>query len=258
LLFYVSLSWPVFEEDRSYAHVAEDQQARYIIEFERCSDVTGNCYTVYDTIDVFTGDVNRFLIADGYQEGHETAVRLIPPAGIKSEQSDSRFWRVNHTHIHSQYVAVMLTAPFALSSLSLSSDQQLNAKILIIGLGGGSMHMFLTSQFPKITVTGVELDPVVVELARRWFGLAKNSSNVRIITMDGVEYIKKAAKRKELFNVVLIDACTKRGILACPSDPFTLPNFLNSVMEILEPTGVVVVNILSHDDSSNEVDEGLL
>lgn len=104
----------------------------------------------------------------------------------------------------------------------------------------------------------MELDPVVVELAWRWFGLEKASEYGEIITMDGAEYINKAADRKEVFDVILIDACAKEGNLACPTDRFIQSSLVNSLKQILKPTGVVVVNILPHEESVDVVDKVVL
>lgn len=69
---------------------------------------------------------------------------------VLSKESDSRFWKANHTHINRQYVAVMFTLPFAAAALTLSNYAKLAANILIVGLGGGTMNIFLTNHFPKV------------------------------------------------------------------------------------------------------------
>uniref|UniRef100_A0A915PIC9 PABS domain-containing protein n=1 Tax=Setaria digitata TaxID=48799 RepID=A0A915PIC9_9BILA len=255
LLYYWSMKWTVFVEDQSYGiAAAQGQQVRYLIESRPCSDMKRNCYTVYDAVDIFTGDVNRFLIMKHVQRRHEAVVHLIPPAGVKSKESDSRFWKVNHTHINRQYVAVMLTVPFGFSALALSSYANLTANVLIVGLGGGSMNMFLTSHFPKMTITVVELDPVVIELSWQWFGL-KKGENIRIITMDGGKFVEKAVTQKVLFDVVLIDVCNEDESLICPARSFTDPSFIKNLKRILNPKGIVTLNILPRGDVLDSVDE---
>ena len=46
-------------------------------------------------------------------------------------------------------------------------------RVLIVGLGGGAMVQFLTHFDPQATVDVVEIDPVVVSLAQRYFGQAQ-------------------------------------------------------------------------------------
>ena len=79
--------------------------------------------------------------------------------------------------------------------------------ILEIGLGGGSLDMFLHQLNPKVpkkyfpkpiilfqlNITAVELDPVVVSLAQKWFNVV-NDNTRRTITTDGLEFIKLAEK----------------------------------------------------------------
>ncbi|OZC08509.1 Spermine/spermidine synthase [Onchocerca flexuosa] len=265
LLYYLSFNWTIFVEDRSYGIAAvQGQQVRYMIESRSCPDIKKICYTVYDAVDMFTGDVNRFLVMQHIRKKQEIVVRLIPPTGIKSRESDSRFWKINHTHINRQYVAVMLTVPFSVAALVLSNYTNLTANVLIIGLGGGSMNMFLTNHFPKvafsgillITITVVELDEVVIDLAWRWFGLDKKHEKIQIITMNGVKFIEEAVAKKVLFDVVFIDVC-EDGDLICPAESFIHPNFIANLKKILKPTGIVVLNILPRENVFNQVDEVL-
>ncbi|MCP9264986.1 hypothetical protein DINM_020147 [Dirofilaria immitis] len=140
LLYYLSLNWTVFVEDRSYGIAAvQGQQVRYLIESRPCLDVKKICYTVYDAVDMFTGDVNRFWSYNMFKRNKKLL----------------------------QYVAVMLTVPFGVAALIRPNYANLVANVLIVGLGGGNMNMFLTNHFPKITITVVELDEVVVDLAWR-------------------------------------------------------------------------------------------
>uniref|UniRef100_A0A0R3RZW2 PABS domain-containing protein n=1 Tax=Elaeophora elaphi TaxID=1147741 RepID=A0A0R3RZW2_9BILA len=256
LLYYLSLDWTVFVEDQSYGIAAnQGHQVRYMIESLPCSDVEKDCYTVYDAVDMFTGVVNRFLITRDVPKKYEAVVRLIPPTGIKSKESDSRFWKVNHTHISRQYVAVMLTVPFGVAALALSNSANLAANVLIVGLGGGSMNMFLTNHFPKMAITVVEPDQVVVDLAWRWFELEKKHEKIQIITMDGMKFIEEAVVKKMLFDVVIIDVCDESIYITCPAKSFIRPDFIKNLKEILEPTGSVVLNILPREDFLDQANE---
>ncbi|KAL3990520.1 Spermine/spermidine synthase family protein [Acanthocheilonema viteae] len=254
LLYYLSLDWTVFVEDQSYGIAAiQGQQVRYLIESRPCSDVKKDCYTVYDAVDMFTGDVNRFLIMRHVPKKHGTVVRLIPPIGLKSKESDSRFWKVNHTHINRQYVAVMLTVPFGVAALALSNYANLAANVLIVGLGGGCMNMFLINHFPKMAITVVELDQIIIDLTRRWFGLEKKNEKIQIVMMDGVKFVEKAVAKKIRFDVVLIDVCDDAGDVTCPLELFIHANFITNLKKILEPTGVVVLNVLPRENALDQV-----
>ena len=67
-------------------------------------------------------------------------------------------------------------------------------KVLIIGLGGGSMIHFLNRYDPKVNVDAVEIDPVVVKIADQYFGV-RSGGNVNIVTADGLQYLAKTPSR---------------------------------------------------------------
>lgn len=58
---------------------------------------------------------------------------------------------------------------------SQSSQRRRQPGVMVVGLGGGGLPVYL-NQFCSMNVHVVELDPVVVELARRHFGFQDSSS----------------------------------------------------------------------------------
>jgi spermidine synthase len=107
--------------------------------------------------------------------------------------------------------------------------------ILEIGSGGGRTAWYLHRSLPKVQVTTVELDPTVVELSRRYFGI-KDEPNFRIVTRDGRMFL---AGSKDRYDVILIDAY--RG----PFVPFHLltTEFYQSVKGHLAKGGVIAENV---------------
>ncbi|MEQ2208239.1 hypothetical protein XENOCAPTIV_006857 [Xenoophorus captivus] len=49
--------------------------------------------------------------------------------------------------------------------------------VLLVGLGGGGLPQFLRDFVPNATVEVVELDPVVLEVAKEWFGFRPDDHN---------------------------------------------------------------------------------
>lgn len=49
----------------------------------------------------------------------------------------------------------MLTVPFGVAALALSTYANAAANVLIVGLGGGSMNMFLANHFPKVAFSDI-------------------------------------------------------------------------------------------------------
>lgn len=107
--------------------------------------------------------------------------------------------------------------------------------LLEIGFGGGRTAWYLHKHMPKLDITCVELDPAVVDLAQKHFGV-KAEDKFRIVTADGRSYLMKS---RESWNVIMIDAY--RG----PFVPFHLltEEFYKGVQSKLKPGGVVVQNV---------------
>lgn len=74
-------------------------------------------------------------------------------------------------------------------------------QVLLLGLGGGSVIKYLRRRYPKTKLTAVEIDPVMIEIAKKHFHIAK-IKNLKIINADAVDYIQKT---KDRFDLILVD-----------------------------------------------------
>jgi spermidine synthase len=107
--------------------------------------------------------------------------------------------------------------------------------ILEIGFGGGRTSWYLHRYLPSVQVTSVELDPTVIELAKKYFGI-KEEPNFQIVNRDGRLFLSES---KDRYDLVLIDAY--RG----PFVPFHLltKEFYQIVKDHLADGGVVAQNV---------------
>jgi spermidine synthase len=107
--------------------------------------------------------------------------------------------------------------------------------LLEIGFGGGRTAWYLHRHMPALDITCVELDPAVVELAKKHFGIHPEGK-LKIVVSDGRSYMVKSP---ETWNVIMVDAY--RG----PFVPFHLltEEFYKVVKSRLKPGGVVVQNV---------------
>lgn len=62
--------------------------------------------------------------------------------------------------------------------------------VLVLGLGGGSIVKWLSRRFPNASLAAVEIDPVMIEIAREHFGIGK-VKNLTLVNDDAVNFIKK-------------------------------------------------------------------
>jgi spermidine synthase len=109
-------------------------------------------------------------------------------------------------------------------------------RVLFIGLGGGSSPKRLWRDFPDLQLQAVELDPVVVDVAYRFFELPRND-RLQVAVEDGRRYLDDNEGR---YDAILIDAFFADAI------PFHL--FTTEFMELahsrLNPGGVIMTNAI--------------
>jgi spermidine synthase len=114
-------------------------------------------------------------------------------------------------------------------------------RVLILGLGIGTMPMTIRAYDPSIRIDTVELDPAVLEVARRYFGFREDSRS-RVHVDDGRVFVRKQRRAGVRYDMVLIDAFDVKYI---PEHMLTR-EFLGEVMDVLEPDGLVVSNTFSN------------
>lgn len=67
--------------------------------------------------------------------------------------------------------------------------------LLVVGLGGGSLPLFVHDHFPKSCIDAVEIDPSMLEVATQWFGFSQ-SERMKVHIADGLDYITSLAGRE--------------------------------------------------------------
>lgn len=126
---------------------------------------------------------------------------------------------------------------YVMSSLLFNPSPK---KVLIIGLGGGTLSNSLLELFPEVEIDNVEIDPAVIRVAKQYFDF-KTSERVRSHTQDGRIFIKRA-KRKDLqYDLIILDAFNGEYI---PEHLLT-KEFLEETQSLLSNDGVLVANTFS-------------
>jgi len=112
-------------------------------------------------------------------------------------------------------------------------------KILMLGLGGGSISTYLGRFMPEAAITTVEIDPGVITAAKTYFGL-RETERMRYHAGDGRVFLNR---NSELYDLILLDAY--RGGYV----PFHLltREFYTLVKHRLTPGGAAAFNV--HDGS---------
>ena len=110
-------------------------------------------------------------------------------------------------------------------------------KMLIIGLGGGSIPKKLNKELPNMEIDAVEIDPEVVKMAKDHFNV-KEGKNLRIHAQDGRLFLSRTQTQ---YDIILLDA------YFTDSMPFHLATkeFFELAQRKLTPNGIIVANLIS-------------
>lgn len=87
----------------------------------------------------------------------------------------------------------------ALKEVLLGTQEDLLKNVLILGLGCGTLVKLISQKWPLARITGVEIDPIMISLGKKYFGL-DNYKNLKIVLGN--------AKKQKLsgFDLVICDA----------------------------------------------------
>jgi len=113
-------------------------------------------------------------------------------------------------------------------------------RILVIGLGGGSIPMALSDRYPQAVIDVVEVDEAVVRVAKEFFYF-QETPNMQVFVDDGRPFIKRAGIRGQSYDFIVLDAFSGDYI---PEHMLTR-EFLEEVKLIMTPESVLVANTFS-------------
>ncbi len=113
-------------------------------------------------------------------------------------------------------------------------------RILIVGLGGGTMSNTLHQLYPNAQIDNVEIDPAVIKVAREHFGFFEND-HIKSYVKDGRIFVKRAKIKKQSYNWIILDAFNGDYI---PEHLLT-QEFLMEVKSLLAKNGVLTANTFS-------------
>ncbi|MGZ5038716.1 MAG: spermine/spermidine synthase domain-containing protein [Usitatibacter sp.] len=108
-------------------------------------------------------------------------------------------------------------------------------RILMVGLGGGSLAKYCYRHLPLATVDAVEHDDDVIAL-RDYFFIPRASPRLSVIAADGARYVAKVRRR---YDVVICDAFEDAGIAASVGRDA----FYENACSALNPGGILVANL---------------
>lgn len=112
-------------------------------------------------------------------------------------------------------------------------------RVLILGLGGGSVAVLIDQLFNYLNITGVDIDPIMIELGRKYLGLDR--IDVKTEISDAENFLKSD---DTLYDLIIVD--TYQGDKF--PEKFTSDKFLKEVKKHLAKDGISIFNRLYFDE----------
>ncbi len=123
--------------------------------------------------------------------------------------------------------------------------------VLVLGVAGGSVIKTLVDEIKYGgKITGVEIDPEVIQLANKYFTLDQ-IPNLKIVIGDAFEFVLKT---HEKYDLIIIDIFQDT----------TMPNFLfekffmDRIGQLLRPKGHILFNTMTLDGKHDQRNEKYL
>ncbi len=223
-----SKGWTVVGQDGYYVlrRILEERESPYhhiaVIE-ERTLPVG----LPFDTDEMRRIDVER---TTPYGDRRQLRFDQYVESAVQIRPDNKGDWVISDPYTSGTTYADMLHLP-----LIFNPDAR---SVLIIGGGGGVVPTLFKKLYKQMTVDVVEIDPVVVDVAERWFGLVADG-RVRVHVQDGRMFVHNSPQK---YDLILLDAYTAGGRIPAH---LTTREFLEDVRGHLQPNGVVLMNVIS-------------
>ena len=114
------------------------------------------------------------------------------------------------------------------------------ARILVTGLGGGTLPKALAELLPDARIDIVEIDPAVVSVAEQFFNF-RAGGNTRVFVRDARVFARRAIRDGQRYELILLDTFDGDYI---PEHLMTL-EYLEQMRQLLAPDGVLGANTFS-------------
>ncbi len=121
---------------------------------------------------------------------------------------------------------------------------------LILGTGAGSASKVIHNYFPKAKMTGVEIDPLMIKMGRKYFDLS-TVKNLEIKIADAISLVTGHRSPVTNYDLILVDLYLGKEV---PEKAKT-DEFIKNVKRLLSPSGIAIFNRLYYGQKKKEANE---
>lgn len=122
--------------------------------------------------------------------------------------------------------------------------------VLILGLGGGTVAKLISRSFPQAQITGIEIDPLMINLGKKYFALNK-IKGLKIINKDALRAVSNLPKIGGNYCLIIVDLYLGASF---PSRAET-KDFLDELKQLVSPQGRIVFNRLFYQEKKKETEK---
>jgi spermidine synthase len=108
-------------------------------------------------------------------------------------------------------------------------------RIVMLGLGGGSLAKYCHANLPQTAFTTLEISPEVIAL-REFFSIPRDDERFEVICADGAAWLRE---HPACCDVLMLDGFDTDGL----PEALSSQDFFDACAEALQPGGVLVSNL---------------
>ncbi|KAL8026589.1 hypothetical protein ABFX02_14G038200 [Erythranthe guttata] len=179
-------------------------------------------------------------------------LRMVESQPSDSQEASSGDMKVDHKYVRSGLTKGMMSGLllFSIHSKRTTSAGRL-VKTVIIGLGAGLLPMCMRNYVPTLKIEVVESDPVVLNVAKEYFGFEEDDG-LKVHITDAMKFVKERAnsdggKNSSKIDVLIIevDSSDSSSGLISPEAEFVEEPFLLAAKDSLSDKGLLIVKFVT-------------
>lgn len=122
-------------------------------------------------------------------------------------------------------------------------------RLLLLGIGGGALAMFIRRTYPQVLLTCVDSSRSAIDLGQRHFGL-QPGKHLKIVVCSAETFLR-TLEPSVLFDAILVDTSFSgpHDGMCAPHPSLCRRRAIRELAGRLTPFGVLIVNALGEDTS---------